>query len=165
MSNAMLNELQREAAITKGVLERVPEDKFAWKPHEKSMSAGQLAMHIATIPAGMCRLASLDEFDVASANPNPPIPGSREELLKALESSVAAASEYFSALTPEAGSATWRLTAKGREIVAMPRIEMLRSLLLNHWYHHRGQLSVYLRLLDVAVPVIYGRSADERPFG
>ncbi|MEO8129700.1 MAG: DinB family protein, partial [Bryobacteraceae bacterium] len=75
-----------------------------------------------------------------------------------------AAEEYLSGVSNEAAMSSWRLTANGKEIFAIPRVAMLRSIMLNHWYHHRGQLSVYLRLLDVPVPVIYGRSADENPF-
>jgi uncharacterized damage-inducible protein DinB len=159
----MLSEFQQEAATTKRLLERVPGDQLAWKPHSKSMSLGQLAMHIATIPSGMCRMAQLDGFDLSKANPNPREATSTEELLDALDKSIEAASDYIGTLTPEAASGAWRLSANGREIFTIPRAGMLRSLMLNHWYHHRGQLSVYLRLLDVPLPIIYGRSADESP--
>jgi uncharacterized damage-inducible protein DinB len=159
-----LNELHQEAAITKRLLERVPADRLSWTPHLKSMSLGQLALHVARIPGDLSRLAQLDQFDAAEANFDPPVPASREEILATLDESVSAAAEYLKGLTPDASSAGWRLTLRGKEVFTMPRAWLLRSLLLNHWYHHRGQLSVYLRLLDVPVPVIYGRSADENPF-
>jgi uncharacterized damage-inducible protein DinB len=162
--DTMVDEIQQEAAITKRVLERVPGDKLAWKPHPKSMSLGQLALHIATIPGGITQVAQLDQFDVGAANFNPPPAKSVEEILAALDSSVKTAQEYLGSLSESAALGTWRATANGKEVMAMPRAALLRSIMLNHWYHHRGQLSVYLRLLDVPVPVIYGRSADENPF-
>ncbi len=164
MTRVMLNELRQEAATTKLLLARVPADKLSWRPHPKSMSLGQLALHVARIPGDLSRLARLDEFDAAAANFDPPTPTSREEILAALEESVSSAAEYLETLTPDDASAGWRLTHRGNEVFTIPRAGLLRSLLLNHWYHHRGQLSVYLRLLDVPIPVIYGRSADENPF-
>jgi uncharacterized damage-inducible protein DinB len=160
----MIGEIQQEAAITKRVLERVPGDKLAWKPHPKSMSLGQLALHIATIPGGVSRVAEFDDFDAAAANFNPPPANSVEEILTALDSSVKTAQEYLGGVNESAALGTWRAMANGREVMSMPRAAMLRSIMLNHWYHHRGQLSVYLRLLDVPVPMIYGPSADESPF-
>ncbi|MGH9823042.1 MAG: DinB family protein, partial [Blastocatellia bacterium] len=161
---AMLNELRREAGTTKRVLEQVPTDKLSWQPHPKSMSLGQLANHIATIPATVTRLAQDGGFDTENANFNPDQPESKEVILKALEDSLQKAETYLIGLDEESAAQTWRLTSKGKEIFGIPRSEMLRSIMLNHWYHHRGQLSVYLRLLDVSVPAIYGRSADENPF-
>lgn len=164
MMEPMLNEIQQEAEATKRLLDRIPENQLKWKPHPKSMSLGQLALHVANIPRDLIRLAQLDHFDAADANFEPPMPESKEAVMNALETSLSAASEYLAALASEAAGASWRLTFRGTEIFSMPRGVMLRSLLLNHWYHHRGQLSVYLRLLDVPVPTIYGRSADENPF-
>jgi uncharacterized damage-inducible protein DinB len=161
----MMGEIQQEAATTKRVLERVPADKLAWKPHPKSMSLGQLAMHVATIPGGISKMAQLDAFEVNPANFNPPQPQNVTEILTALNTSVEAALAYLGGVTESDVTATWRLTLQGKELMAMPRAGLLRSIMLNHWYHHRGQLSVYLRLLDVPVPVIYGPSADENPFG
>ena len=160
----MMEELKAEAAITQRVLDRVPPDKLAWKPHAKSMTLGQLALHIATTPGAITRLAQLDEFDVSNANFNPPQPATLAEIQNAFDSSVAAALEYFANAVDADCAATWRLLAGSKELMAVPRMGMLRSILFNHLYHHRGQLSVYLRLLDVKVPVIYGRSADESPF-
>jgi uncharacterized damage-inducible protein DinB len=164
MLEPMNNEIVQEAAVTKRVLERVPTDKLAWKPHPKSMSLGQLAMHVATIPMGISKIAQVDHFEPNPADFTPPMPKNREEILGALNASVHAAQEYLGGLNDSAALGTWRATMKGREIMAMPRVVMLRSLMLNHWYHHRGQLSVYLRLLEVPVPSIYGPSADDNPF-
>ena len=163
-TDAMLSELREEAVTTKRVLERVPPDKLSWRPHAKSMSLGQLALHVASIPGNLTRLAQLDEFDAAQANFNPPEPKGLDEIHTALEQSVRSAEEYLTSITEKVASANWRLAMRGKELFSRPRIAVLRSIMLNHWYHHRGQLSVYLRLLDVPVPIIYGRSADENPF-
>lgn len=160
----MIGEIRQEAATTKRVLERVPADKLAWKPHPRSMSLGQLAMHIATIPGGITKLAQVDEFEINPADFVPPSPNNTLEILAALDASVRAAEEYLGGVSESAALGNWRATANGKEVMSVPRAAMLRSIMLNHWYHHRGQLSVYLRLLEVPVPVIYGPSADENPF-
>jgi uncharacterized damage-inducible protein DinB len=164
MLEPMISEIQQEAVITRRILERVPADKLSWKPHPKSMSLGQLSLHIAAIPGNLAQLAKKESHDVADANFNPPPPRDANEILATLDASVKAAEEYLGTLSDSATLETWRLTSKGKEVLAIPRVALLRSIMLNHWYHHRGQLSVYLRLLDVPVPVIYGRSADENPF-
>ncbi len=164
MLESMLNELRQEAATTKRVLERVPGDKLSWRPHRKSMSLGQLALHAASIPGDLTRLAQLEEFDASQANFDPPSPNSVQEILATLDSSVRAAEQYLSGVSEQTAIGSWRLTLRGKEVFTIPRVGLLRSIKLNHWYHHRGQLSVYLRLLEVPVPVIYGRSADENPF-
>jgi uncharacterized damage-inducible protein DinB len=128
------------------------------------MSLGQLAFHLATIPGNISRLGRLDGFDASTANFTPASPPNAEALLPALESSLAEAQSFLDSLDEETAFAPWRLSAGEREVFTMPRAEVVRTLMLNHWYHHRGQLAVYLRLLDVPVPVIYGRSADENPF-
>jgi uncharacterized damage-inducible protein DinB len=162
--DSMQDELREEASITRRVLERVPEDKLSWKPHPRSMSLGQLAFHVASIPGNLAKLVQVDEFDAAQANFQPPVPGGIKEIHSAFEQSIQTAEEYLARLTEQEGKANWRLTLRGKEVFSKPRLRVLRSILLNHWYHHRGQLSVYLRLLEVPVPVIYGRSADENPF-
>jgi uncharacterized damage-inducible protein DinB len=164
MLEATLNEIREEAAITRRVLERVPADRFSWKPHQKSMSLGQLAFHVASIPGNLTKLLQLDEFDVSQANFNPPPPNNVEEIYATHDQSVQAAETFLNGMNEKSAMASWRLTMKGKQIFSKPRIGVLRSIMLNHWYHHRGQLSVYLRLLEVPVPVIYGRSADENPF-
>jgi uncharacterized damage-inducible protein DinB len=164
LAKAMLGEIQREAATTRRVLERVPEDKLTWKPHPKSHALGQLANHVAMIPGALSGLAQIDVFDVANAKFDPPMPANVQEILATLDTGVKVAEEYVGGLSDSALDARWRMTAGGKEVMNVARIEFLRAILLNHWYHHRGQLSVYLRLLDVPVPSIYGPSADENPF-
>ncbi len=164
MLKPMINELRQEAATTRRVLERVPGDKLSWKPHQKSMSLGQLALHVASIPSQVAELARLEQFDASQANFDPPEANSVGEILAVLDASVTAADEYLDGLDDQTATANWRLTSRGKEIFTIPRAGLLRTIMLNHWYHHRGQLSVYLRLLEVPVPAIYGRSADENPF-
>src|SRR5579863_852069 len=164
MDTAMLHEFREEAVITKRILDRVPEAKLTWKPHAKSMALGQLAWHVATIQGGIARIAQQDSFDVLSGSFVPPQPKSMQEIMTAYEDSIRGAEQFLSGLTDESARANWRLMKGGRQLIQQPRMAFLRTVMLNHWYHHRGQLSVYLRLLDVPVPVIYGRSADEDPF-
>lgn len=164
MLDSMLNELRQEAATTRRVLERVPEEKLSWKPHPKSLSLGQLSLHVASIPGDLVGLAQLEEFDASQANFVPPEADSIDQILTALDTSVRTAENYLSGLDDKTAAGDWRLTLRGEEVFSIPRIGMLRTIMLNHWYHHRGQLAVYLRLLEVPVPVIYGRSADEDPF-
>lgn len=161
---SLVEEFREEVAITKRVLERVPGDKLIWRPHEKSMSLGQLAWHVATIPGGLARILQQDSFDVTQGSFVPSQPKSIDEVLTAYEQSVRDGGQFLRSLTQEMASAKWHLLRAGREVFARPRIEVVRTIMLNHWYHHRGQLSVYLRLVGVPVPVIYGRSADEDPF-
>ena len=160
----MLEEFREEAAITKRSLERVPADKLGWKPHPKSMALGQLAWHVATIPGGIARIAQKDSFDVLSGSFVPPQPKNLDEVLTAYEQSVRDAENFLTGLTEEQARGNWRLMKGDRQLFQQPRAAVLRTIMFNHWYHHRGQLSVYLRLLDVPLPVIYGRSADEDPF-
>jgi uncharacterized damage-inducible protein DinB len=165
MMDPMLSEFREEAVITKRILERIPADKLSWKPHAKSMSLGQLANHIATVPGRLARITQQDGFDVSQGSFDPPAPKNVQEIHAAFEQSVRDAEECLSGMTEQKAQGKWRLMFKDKEIFTKPRISVVRSIMLNHWYHHRGQLSVYLRLLDVPVPVIYGRSADENPFG
>jgi uncharacterized damage-inducible protein DinB len=160
----MLKEFREEVTTTKSVLGRVPEDKFGWKPHERSMSLGQLALHIATVPGGIANITKSDAFDVSQARFAQPMPKSMEEVYTALEQSVRVVEQTLTETTDDAAKAKWRLMFGEKELRSMPRSSVWRSLMLNHWYHHRGQLSVYLRMLEVHVPSIYGPSADENPF-
>lgn len=164
MLEALANEFKEEVAITKRALDRVPADKLLWKPHEKSMSLGQLAWHVATVPGGLSRILQAESFDVAQGTFVPPQPGNREEIFAAFEQSARDGEHFLESLTEEQAKSNWTLFRKDQKLFSRPRIEVVRSIMLNHWYHHRGQLSVYLRLLEVPVPVIYGRSADEDPF-
>jgi len=159
----LLAELDQEAQTTRRVLDRVPEEKFGWKPHEKSMSLGQLATHVATLPGGLAKVVLLDSMDVGSARPSPEFK-SKAEVMAALKDGIFEAKRAIGSLDDKAAVSNWRLTRGGQDLFVIPKIGMLRYFLLNHWYHHRGQLSVYLRLLDIPVPSIYGPSADENPF-
>ena len=159
----MLAEFQEELPATRKILERVPEDKLAWRPHEKSMSLGQLAMHIAKVPGAIAFITSKDFFDVQTSNFGPPVPKDKAEIHAALNESARAVERALQEASEGFARASWHLMRGDHEIQAQPRFKAWRTLMLNHWYHHRGQLSVYLRLLDVAVPAIYGPSADESP--
>ena len=163
-ARALIAELDAETPATRRVLERLPADRLDWRPHHKSMSAGQLAQHVASIPGGVARFAQLDGMDVATRPTEYASCDSKETLLTTLDASVAAARDFLAGLDEARASATWRLTFGDKEIFAMPRLGVMRTMCLNHWYHHRGELVVYLRLLNVPVPIVYGRSADENPF-
>jgi len=160
----MLQEFRNEAAVTRRVLERVPADQLGWKPHPKSVSLGQLAQHIATLPGGIAKIVQLDTFDLPAQAFTFPEPQHTAEVHEAFEQSVRDAEAYLMTVTEEAAAAPWRLAKGNKVLLEMPRSAALRMLMFSHWFHHRGQLSVYLRILDVALPSIYGPSADESPF-
>jgi uncharacterized damage-inducible protein DinB len=162
MIEALLNELEREAATTRRVLERVPGDRLGWKPHDKSMSLGQLALHVATVPGGIAQAVQQSPMPVPKFQH--PSASSAAELVPALDESVNKAKSLLGTMDDAALARTWRVVDGDREVLALPVAAVLRSIMLNHWYHHRGQLSVYLRQLGVPVPSIYGPSADENPF-
>lgn len=162
LAESFIQELEMEAVTTRRVLERVPAEHFAWTPHPKSRTLGQLAMHIATNPGGVMTLASHNPATLPGFGDVTPT--STAEVLDALTASVEEAKRILGAMSDAQITETWRILANGAELMAMPRIVFLRTVFLNHWYHHRGQLSVYLRLLDVPLPSIYGPSADENPF-
>jgi uncharacterized damage-inducible protein DinB len=160
----MLREFREEAAVTRRVLEKVPPDKLSWRPHPKSMSLGQLAIHIATVPGALARITQQEALDVSQGSFEPPQPKNMAEIQATFEQSVRNAEACLDGMTEQAAQGSWRLLLRDQEIFTKPRVTVLRSIMLNHWYHHRGQLSVHLRLLDVPVPAIYGRSADDNPF-
>jgi uncharacterized damage-inducible protein DinB len=162
--DTMLQELEQEARVTRRLLERVPDSRLGWKPHDKSMTLGQLALHIATTPGGVAELASNDAKEVRPADFVQPAAQTASELVPALEESLAKARAIVGAFDDAAMMQTWTLTNNGQVVMAVPRAAFLRAIMLNHWYHHRGQLSVYLRELNVPIPSIYGPSADENPF-
>lgn len=163
-ARALIAELEAETPATRRVLERLPASQLNWRPHPKSLSVGQLGLHVASIPGNIHRLGQLEGLDLATRSFDYATCDSKEILLSTLEASVGAAREFLEGLDEARANATWRLTFGDREIFALPRLGVLRTMGLNHWYHHRGELVVYLRLLDVPVPVVYGRSADENPF-
>jgi uncharacterized damage-inducible protein DinB len=162
LADSILIELDQEAQTTKRVLERIPDDKLAWKPHPKSFSLGQLALHIASVPAGVTAIVMQDS--VEAPNFTQPEPKSRREILDTFSKALESAKSNLRTMDDARMAATWNLTRGGKVVMSVPRGAFLRSVLLNHVYHHRGQLSVYLRMLDVPVPSIYGPSADENPF-
>jgi uncharacterized damage-inducible protein DinB len=158
----MLQELEQEAKTTRRVLERVPGDQLGWRPHKKARTLGELALHVASTPGAVANLASQSEIqapDFRDASPS-----SAAELIPALDESIATAKRLLASMDDATLNGMWRMKRNGHDVIAMPRAALLRSIMLNHWYHHRGQLSVYLRELGVPIPSIYGPSADENPF-
>jgi uncharacterized damage-inducible protein DinB len=158
----ILMEIEQESKVTHRVLDRVPEDKLTWKPHPRSSSLGQLAMHIAVGQGRLAEILSKDTHEIGAILQ--PQPGSRKEILEAFSQNTAAALATLKKLNDSQLMAIWTLTKGGKVLLSAPRIGVIRSILMNHFYHHRGQLSVYLRMLEVPVPSIYGPSADENPF-
>ena len=163
MIDGLLAELEQEAETTRRVLERIPEAHLSWKPHPKSMSLGQLALHVATVPGFVAELAAVDTIPEPPSFVQPEA-ASAAELVPTLDASVARARSVLGGFDDARMGETWRLQSGGQEILAMPRAAVVRTIMLNHWYHHRGQLLVYLRLLNQSVPSVYGPTADENPF-
>jgi uncharacterized damage-inducible protein DinB len=165
LTESILQEFEQESATTRRVLERVPEDRLTWKPHAKSMSLGTLALHIASGPGLLSEWALQDNVALSGDMESAPEATSTADVLAAHDESVTKTKAALSQLGDAGMMADWKLTTKeGATIVGMPKAALVRTIILNHMYHHRGQLSVYLRLLDVPVPAIYGPSADENPF-
>jgi uncharacterized damage-inducible protein DinB len=162
MIHALIQELEQEAQTTRRVLERVPGDRLEWKPNPKSMSLGQLSLHVATIPGFVSDIARQSPFSFPKMVQ--PSANSSAELVPALDASVARAKQNLLAIGDAGLANLWRLVEGDTELMAVPVGGVVRSIMLNHWYHHRGQLSVYLRELGVPLPSIYGPSADENPF-
>ena len=162
MSELFLQELEQEAQATRRALERVPDDKLAWRPHPKSMSLGQLSLHIAIMPGAIAELSQQSPFQVKRFAQESAT--SSAQLVSTLDESMNKARDVLKGLDDAALASTWRMVDGDHEILAMPKAALLRTVMLNHWYHHRGQLLVYLRLLDQSVPPVYGPTADESPF-
>jgi uncharacterized damage-inducible protein DinB len=160
--DGLLQELEEEALTTRRVLERVPGNQLAWRPHQRARTLGELALHIANVPGGVAEIAV--QSPVQAPQFTDPRPNSASELIPALDRSIGKAKRLLGDMDDATLLATWRLMQGDRELLAIPRVAFLRSIMLNHWYHHRGQLTVYLRVLGVPVPAIYGPSADENPF-
>jgi uncharacterized damage-inducible protein DinB len=159
--SALLAELDQEAIATRRVLERVPPDRLDWRPHPKSRSLGELADHVAGIPGFVSQMATKEGHDPSQSTAPPARSASTGEILARLDASLEQARSVMSSLREDQATAPFTLRFQGREIFTIPKLGVLRTMLLNHWYHHRGQLTVYLRLLEVPVPTVYGRSADE----
>jgi uncharacterized damage-inducible protein DinB len=158
----LLQELDQEAEATRRVLERVPEARLDWRPHPKSMTLGELAMHVALLPGSLTEVSTLPRFDVNTEIPRPSAAGVGQ-LTSALAHSLAKARTILGAMDDAALATPWRMVDGEHEVMVLPRGAFLRSVMLNHWYHHRGQLTVYLRLTGAPVPAVYGASADENP--
>jgi uncharacterized damage-inducible protein DinB len=160
--DSLLMEMDQEGQTTMRVLDRIPENKLSWKPHPKAFSLGQLALHIAAAPGNLAAAIAADSFEVpgftqAEAK-------SRQEVLDTFSRSQETAKGTLKKMDDAKLMSMWSLTKNGKVLMSVPRVGFIRSILMNHMYHHRGQLSVYLRILDVPVPSIYGPSADENPF-
>ena len=166
LTEFLMAELDREVERSRRALEQVPDGKYDWKPHEKSMIFGYLVNMVATIPLWITMEIAQDELDVAPADG-----GKMEqkrmdtsgELLEALDKAAAGARSAFEKTTDEHLKTSWRLLARGKVVMEAPRYEMIQDT-INHWAHHRGQMTVYLRLLGAKVPAIYGPSADDNQF-
>jgi uncharacterized damage-inducible protein DinB len=164
IADTMLAEFEAQAPLTRKFLERLPEDRLGWKPHERSMTAGQLALHLASVPGGVVRIAEMNPAPL----PGPdtfifPEPKTRAEVLRKYEQSIAVVRSVLPKFDDAAMNERWRFQAGDQEFYVQPRAQLLRDVMLSHWYQHRGQFSVYLRMLNVAVPSTWGPSADEAP--
>ena len=162
IAQAILREFEGQVPVTRKFLERLPENNLTWKPHEKSMTAGQLAFHLATTPGGVIR------FVQNSPAPAPefasfPQPATKQEILNKYDESVATVRDLLPKMDDAKLHETWRMVQGDKEVLAVPRAQFIRDIMLNHWYQHRGQFSVYLRILNVPVPASWGPSADEPP--
>ena len=165
IAEALLPEFDREMGLTRRVLERVPDGQFAWKPHEKSMTLGRLAEHLAELPQWLG--VSITESGIDVSTPRPPdytSPDTRAKVLAMFDKNVTQARTALNGRTDAELMAPWTLKNQGKEVFTMPKVVVLRGFAMNHMIHHRGQMMVYLRLQNVAVPSIYGPSADENPF-
>lgn len=164
MNQALIGEFDHEMANTRKTLERVPDAKFDWKPHAKSFSMGALAGHIAFIPCWARDTIRMPDFDV---NPpggqlaQPPPLKSRADILAFFDKGVAEARAELATVSDQSLMTSWSLLSGGKTVFTMPRVAVLRSMIMNHMVHHRGQLTVYLRMNDLPVPALYGPSADE----
>lgn len=159
---ALIAELKHESSLTKKMLERVPLDKKDWKPHEKSMSLGRLATHVAEIPHWISRIITIDDFDFLAQGFSSHVASSQEELLKIFNDKLSKAIADLESTDDESFDKTWTVRRGEQVIYQLKKKVAIRSWGFSHLVHHRGQLSVYLRLLDVAVPGMYGPSADEK---
>lgn len=160
MIDPILDELAREGETTRRVLSRMPTEKLSWKPHKKSRSLGDLAWHVASIPARIAAMAQFEDANVL-VHKQPPRPETAEAILESFEAGLSEAKDKLSKLTDEELRKKFHFHRGEITMARLPKIAFLRAVMLNHSYHHRGQLSVYLRLLDVPVPPIYGPTADE----
>ena len=163
LKDALLPEFDHEMGTTRRVLERVPDAEFAWKPHEKSFNLGQLAGHVANIPHWVAAIVQNTVFDLADAeDTRPRVPESTGWLLSQFDKNVGVARTGIVAMTDPEFLAPWTFKNNGQVVFTMPRAAALRSFVMNHMIHHRGQLTVYLRMKNVPLPSVYGPTADEQ---
>jgi uncharacterized damage-inducible protein DinB len=162
LATALISELQLEAATTRKCLERIPAEKFDYKPHEKSMTMGRLAVHVAEMMGWVIETVNKTELDFATMDYKPLEPQTTEELVGFFEKILADSIEALKTTSDEAMMENWTLRNGEQVYFTMPRVQVLRGMVFNHIIHHRGQLSLYLRLNDIPVPAMYGPSADEQ---
>jgi uncharacterized damage-inducible protein DinB len=161
IAQAFLGEFEHESKITRKFLERVPQDKLAWKPHEKSHTAGELGLHIATVPGGIVHLAQQDQSNLPDFSKPWPAPKNVQEIPAALDKSVETVRRELPKLDDARMQQNWSGLSNGKPIMTMPKVTLIREIMLNHWIQHRGQLGVCLRLLGAKVPASYGPGGDE----
>jgi uncharacterized damage-inducible protein DinB len=168
LRDALLPEFDHEMSGLRQLLERIPEDRFGWKPHAKSFDLVSLAAHLANMPLWLSMTLAHDRLDLAPGGrpmPQLPVPADRAELLARFDGHLAEARAALAAAEDGALTAPWSLLMDGRPLFTLPRMAVLRTHVLSHAIHHRGQLTVYLRLLDVPLPALYGPTADEGAMG
>lgn len=163
INKGFASEFQQEAIVTRKMLERVPQDKYDWKPHEKSVTMKELSIHVVDMISWFPGTINQDEIDFAKGYPQPVIENNAQ-LLELFDKNVAEALQSLENTTDEHLQQNWKLRNGDEIYMDMPRFKVLRGMVLNHFIHHRAQLSVYLRMNDVPVPAIYGPSADEQAF-
>lgn len=162
LNEPLLMELDQEGATTRRVLERMPSDKLSWRPHETARSLGELGVHIAT--AQKIVTDALNTNSHEAEPPGVPVPRKAEAIVALFDASLASAKASLAAMTDADLTSPWSLTIGGKPVFTAPKMGVVRAIVFNHIYHHRGQLGVYLRMLGVPVPSIYGPSGDENPF-
>lgn len=162
INTALIAELKHESINTRRILERVPSDKFDWAPHEKSMKIGELASHIAGLTVWVERIMKADEFNFGTANFSSTAPATLEDILNKFDTKLAEAIKVLELSPDESFNEMWTVKYGEQVLYQLPKKVAVRNFTFNHTYHHRGQLTVYLRLLDIAVPGMYGPSADEK---
>jgi uncharacterized damage-inducible protein DinB len=159
----MLMELEQEGVTTRRLLERVPTEKLDWRPHEKARSLGELAVHIATVQPNVLGMLQGETAEM-STMPRESVPSGTGEIVAMFDNGLSTAKERLGGMSDGDMLSSWSLVRDGKPIFTMPKAGVVRMIVLNHIYHHRGQLSTYLRTLGVALPSIYGPTADENPF-
>jgi len=163
IADAILMEMDQEAETTKRLFNVIPDDKLEWRPHPKARTLGELAMHVAMIAGGVAEIAEMDTKEAGNF-PVDPVATNRAQILAAFAESLEKGKSIVASTDDARALAEWKLVRDGETLVSMPRAGFWRAIMLNHYYHHRGQLSAYLRELDVELPSIYGPSADTNPF-